>query len=183
MDAVFDFIDDDEDDLVILSVLHHGNKKMRMEHIFRKRWDSDYLRDLAIREGTFLSEYRLDPSSFDLLLQMLSPRISVDEKMECVAMCGTGSAPITPDSRLGAALIMLAGGRRLESMRTHGISESLSYANFKKVVDAINDCPALAITCDNSPAGLRRRAAQFQQRSSMIERNHYEHDRSHRRRK
>ena len=37
----------------------------RLGAAYRKRWDSDYLIRLAAREGSFLTEYRLDPASFD----------------------------------------------------------------------------------------------------------------------
>ena len=49
----------------------------------------------------------------------------------------------------------------MEAMRTHGLARSTVYSNLKKVVRGINSHPALAIQCDNSPAGLVERAAKF----------------------
>ena len=46
------------------------------------------------------------------------------------AMSSSKSEPIMNSSRLGAALIMLimlGGGRRIESIRTHGISQTFAY--------------------------------------------------------
>jgi hypothetical protein len=56
---------------------------------------------------------------------MLEPGLTVDQDMANMA---TNSGPITSHSRLGAALIILAGGRRIEAMRTHGISSTFTYA-------------------------------------------------------
>ena len=72
------------------------------------------------------------------------------------------------DSRIGAALIMLGGGRRTEAMRTHGLSKTFVYDNFHKVVDAINSCPQLEIKSDNSMEGLRQAANKFKERSFVL---------------
>jgi hypothetical protein len=58
-------------------------------------------------------------------------------------------------------LILLAGGRTIEAMRTHGLSRAQVYKNFREVIKAINECPALAIQCDNSDEGLSKRAREF----------------------
>lgn len=36
----------------------------------------------------------------------------------------SGRGIITPESRLGAAMIILSGGRIMESMRTHGLAKN-----------------------------------------------------------
>ena len=77
------------------------------------------------------------------------------------------SAPISTNSRLGAALIIMSGGRHIESMRTHGISKAFSYSNLKRVVRAINSHPSLVIEFDSSPASLAQYAAEFEARSDM----------------
>jgi hypothetical protein len=59
-----------------------------------------------------------------------------------------------PKSRLGAALIILAGGRRVKSMRTHGLSQAFVHDNLRKVVKAINNDPRLAIVCDTSASSM-----------------------------
>jgi len=75
------------------------------------------------------------------------------------------SAEITAASRLGAALIMLGGGRQMEAMRTHGISKSQAFTNLHKVVEAINSCSALDIIFDKSEENLVELASGFQKRS------------------
>ena len=147
-----DLADDEEseDDIealllpFLLRSLHQRNSAL-----FRKRWDSSYLVNLAVNEGSFTSEYRLDPGGFDLLHQLLSSSLERDVSQSNRSVSRSGSAPITSASRLGAALIMLGGGRRLEAIRTHGMSMPTVYDNFHRVIEAINTHPALQIVCDN----------------------------------
>lgn len=141
-------------------------KADRVPRITRKRWDSDYLWDLSLREGSFLSEYRLDSRSFQLLHDMLEPALNGDTEMARRANSGCLSAPISSQSRLGVALIMLGGGRKTEAMRTHGVAESTVYDILHKVVHAINTNPALAITDNHSTIQLEQRAEGFCKRST-----------------
>ena len=46
---------------VVAVLAIHAAQKVRSPSIFRKRWDSEYLVDLAIRENSFITEYRLNP--------------------------------------------------------------------------------------------------------------------------
>ena len=50
-------------------------------HLFRKRWDSDHLNDLAVREHSFVAEYRVDPGGFSILHELLDPMLQVNENM------------------------------------------------------------------------------------------------------
>lgn len=158
----------EEDELIEEFLIPHilTNILKRNSSLYRKRWDSQYLRNLAENEGSFLAEYRVDPGGFDLLHEILESSIQRDDRFSSIAMGTSGSAPITTASRLGAALIMLGGGRRLEAMRTHGLSMSTTYDNFDRVIKAINSHPALSIDCDMSNDGCRARAAGFMERST-----------------
>ncbi len=133
--------------------------------LWRKRWDSDYLVNLAITEGTFVTEYRLDPRTFDMLLVYMEPYLKIDARMAKVAMGTSKSQPISLASRLGAALIILAGGRAAETLRTHGMSLPMVYKNFDAVIDAINKIPELKIDCSNSEEACKKRAKEFESRS------------------
>jgi hypothetical protein len=78
---------------------------------------------------------------------MIEPDLDVNASMVKIS---TKSAPITLHSRLGAALIILAGGRRMEAMRT----QSFTYANFRSVVRAVRKnfvqaVPNLKIGCEH----------------------------------
>jgi DDE superfamily endonuclease len=158
--------DSDDDDIAVLLPCLLRNVHRRSSSLFRKRWDSSYLVNLAVNEGSFISEYRLDPGGFDVLHQILGSSLERDEKFSDLSRSRSGSANITTASRLGAALIMLGGGRRIEAMRTHGLSMPTVYDNFHRVIDAINSHPALDIVCDNSISELQRRSLQFMERST-----------------
>lgn len=165
LDGEMEVINEEEDAIIpaIVSILPSVDRR---SSLFRLRWNSEYLLNLANQEGSFIAEYRVDPAGFNILNDLLCESLSVNEKFAKLSMSKTGSSHISTASRLGAALIMLGGGRRIEAMRTHGIAMSTSYANFHAVIDAINSHPALAIECDNSPEGLRKRSDAFNARST-----------------
>ena len=50
----------------------------RSPSLFRKRWDDHYLGNLDVYEDSFVKEYRLNPKAFDILLELLLPRLSVN---------------------------------------------------------------------------------------------------------
>lgn len=139
----------------------------RNPSIHRRRWDSEYLWNLAVNEGSFVAEYRLRPQHYCELETLLEPFLCKNQEMACRAMNSSQSKPISVASRLGAALIMLSGGRQIEAMRTHGLAKATVYANLHDVVTAINKCDALKVECDNSLDALLKRAAGFQLRSTF----------------
>lgn len=132
----------------------------------RYRWNSSYLRDLAAREGSFVAEYRMTPIQFDTLCDMLGPSLHWDEKMAAVCEKKTQSSAIGVDSIVGQALIRLAGGRCIESMRTHGVSETTAYRSLQRFVDAVNTCDLLAMDTAYSMHTLQVRANEFKQLST-----------------
>lgn len=144
-----------------------SERPIRSPSLYRQRWQSDYLTNLAIREDTFVSEYRLTPQAFDRLLHTLEPYLQVDNHMSQLAMSRTGSAFISKASRVAVTLIILAGGRVIEAMRTHGIAKTSAHVIFYDVINAINSAGDLAIICDNSPNALAFRAEGFKARSTM----------------
>jgi hypothetical protein len=147
------------------SIIFDSSKRFRKSPIPRLRWNQPYLRRLSIDENSFVSEYGVTPKGFDLLLQMLQPRLEVD--MRQAARSNPYSAPITAESRLASCLLELRGGRRLEAMRTHGLARSTVDRNFHTVIRAINDHPALKIECDMSIEAQKSRAQEFQKLSTQ----------------
>lgn len=157
----YEALDKDIDDLL----KKRKRRGERVPRLFRKRWDSEYLLDLANKEGSFLAEYRLNPTSFHLLHDILEPALSGNVEMARRASSGQ-SDPISSESRLGIALIMLGGGRHVEAMRTHGVARATVYDTFHKVIHAINTNPALALTDNHSKVQLEQRAEGFRKRST-----------------
>jgi hypothetical protein len=103
--------EDDDPECMLFSFLLLRSHE-RASPLFRKRWDSVYLRDLAVNEGSFLAEYRVDPRGFQLPNELLEESISRDETFSSKSMSKSGSAAISTVSRLGSALIMLGGEER-----------------------------------------------------------------------
>lgn len=148
--------DDDDDDLDVdlLRPFKYKNLNRRNLASFRKLWDCDYLVNLTLNEKLFIAEYRVDPGGFDVLHELLG-----------AMLLNSSAAHISSASRLGAALIMLAGGSSTEAMRTHKMSMSTVDDNFHRVIDAINNDPALKIVCDNSSEELQKRSSYFKHHS------------------
>lgn len=144
-------------------------KKPRGRAVRRIRWNEEYFMDLARRENAFRKEYRMSEEAFNALHDILKPHLEVNTVKADAAMGNDKRRRISTRSRLGAALIMLGGGRAMESMRTHGLGEKTVYENFRRVIRAINSCEQLAIKCDNSIEALEKRAAEFSLLSSVPE--------------
>lgn len=176
MGSASDFDTDSDEETVSKSIamlMHHAmvtniiNCAVRDRDSFRKRWDSPYLVDLAQKENSFVSEYRMTAERFNLLHEMLEPILQKDEKMQKVRSCASGSAPISTASRFGIGMIKLGGGRLSEAMRTHGVAKSTGHDIFHQFVRAVNECPGLEVKhCDpKNIHHLRALAAGFKKRS------------------
>lgn len=153
----------------ILQMLREQRQVINNERssvLYRKRWDCDYLVDLAQKEGSFISEYRMTPRKFASLVDLLSDSLAVDEHMAALSVAAAGSKNISVASRVGQALILLGGGRHIEAMRTHGVSKPFLYQNFHRVVKAVNNHPILEIKCNNTLEALKARADAFKARST-----------------
>jgi hypothetical protein len=152
--------------------------------LYRPRWESNRLRELAELEGSFIAEYRFSPREFDILHLLLKDNLTANERMSNVSTARSGSSSISSDSRLGKihhicviylviflfiigiALTILGGGRRIEAMRTHGVSRTSTYFILHQVCQAINSCPALALDTSNDISTLQRRAQGFKAKST-----------------
>lgn len=86
--------DESDDNLLLVSTLI-SCVKFRRPSEYRKRWDSEYLVNLAIRENSFKREYRMDPSAFDTLHEILYDKLNKNQDMARLAMSRTGSPAIT----------------------------------------------------------------------------------------
>ena len=66
---------DEEEKMQLLLLLKI--KRFKSPSFYRERWNSEYLRNLAVQEGSFVAEYRLDPVGFDELVSILEPSLQV----------------------------------------------------------------------------------------------------------
>jgi len=56
---------------MLATVLSTEEKVTKTPAIPRKRWDSKYLLDLTVEEGSFINEHRMHPNNFEELYQIL----------------------------------------------------------------------------------------------------------------
>ena len=157
-----------EEEEQLMTIIVNKFKRFRSPSFFRERWNCEYLRNLAINEGSFVDEYRLDPGGFDHLLQLLMPALATDQAMAELAMSTSGSGPITEGSRLGAALIILGGGRTVEAIRTHGVSSTFARQNLHRVCKAIVNCKELDIQFDVSLPAVESKALRYKHRNGCL---------------
>ena len=61
-DREFQKILDEEEKMQLLLLLKI--KRFKSPSFYRERWNCEYLRNLAVQEGSFVAEYRLDPGGF-----------------------------------------------------------------------------------------------------------------------
>ena len=66
---------DEEEKMQLLLLLKI--KRFKSPSFYRERWNCEYLRNLAVQEGSFVAEYRLDPVGFDELVSILEPSLQV----------------------------------------------------------------------------------------------------------
>ena len=63
---------------------------------------------------------------------------------------------------------MLSGGRKVEAMRTHGLSKSFVYDNLLTVCKAINNCPVFDLDYSINNWNLIQRAEEFYTKSTCV---------------
>jgi hypothetical protein len=150
------FFEAEDDELdAMLCLLACDEFSYRTSLIYRKRWDSSYLVSLA------LEEYRLGPKEFDVIHTLIGDRLSSNEQMSHIR----GLIPISAASKIGVGLIILAGGRRTEAMRTHGIAESTVYKILHSFCKAVNECPVFDLNYNIDYYTLMKRAEEFYAKS------------------
>ena len=77
---------EDDDELAAIAVALKCDETIyRSSCLYRKRWDSEYLVNLAQQEGSFVAEYRVSPREFDMLNTLLSDNLKVNDKMAALA--------------------------------------------------------------------------------------------------
>jgi predicted GNAT family acetyltransferase len=141
-EAIFEEDEEEELELVLFLVETSNHPKLNRSSVFhRQRWESEYRVNLAIQEGTFVFEYRMGPREFDIIHTLIGDRLKGNEQMAAVAAARSESVPIPAASKIGTALILLADGRRLEALRTHGIAQATANSTFHSFCATINECP------------------------------------------
>jgi DDE superfamily endonuclease len=115
--------------------------------------------------------YRMDEESFWKLHELLQPYMvslrSERGKKRKKHRNGGKNGLITTEARLSAAIRYFAGGRLEDIAISHGIGHSEVFNSCWMVVDAVNNCPELAITFPTCHEKQRALVQEFQEKSAV----------------
>jgi DDE superfamily endonuclease len=120
---------------------------------------------LLNQEGHFTQMYRMSYTSYCKLLKMLSPAFEVDVNQGNHQSQGQGH--ISSKLILHCLIRYMAGGSFHDIRTFAGIAKATFFNCIHWVIDAVNNCPALAIEFPTDPNGLKQLAVEFQGKSSM----------------
>eukprot|EP00918_Siedleckia_nematoides_P101494 GHVU01221702.1.p1 GENE.GHVU01221702.1~~GHVU01221702.1.p1 ORF type:complete len:421 (+),score=48.58 GHVU01221702.1:51-1265(+) len=117
-----------------------------------------------IEEGEFTTYYRMCPSAFERLCQLLAPSLQVDEKQ---SMRRTGVPPVSIPAQVEMAITWLGGGKYGQTRLLAGASRTYFYDCVRKVMTAICEVPGVGeITFPSDRAGINAIAAGFAGKST-----------------
>ena len=123
--------------------------------------------------------YRMDKPAFRNLQRLLEPaltskhsrkkRIGSSSLLYGTSSSATGATggDIPVDAKLSIALRYFAGGDPYDIMISHGVSHSAVYLSVWQVVDAVNNCPQLAMKFPEDLSQQKKLAREFQQKSGV----------------
>ena len=135
-------------------------------HINRKRRPVyDIFRELG--PGYVRRAYRMDAASFWELHQLLLPHLKKKKSRKKKHRNGAPNGLISLSARLSAAIRYFAGGRAEDIALVHGISHTEVYECVWRVVNAVNNCPALDISFPSNYEKQREIAQGFHAKSKV----------------
>jgi hypothetical protein len=134
---------------IAIVLLHNLPLRHRRERYARARlrWDREVQSQLL--EQTFELTFRMAPSSFENLLNLLYPDLAQDVRQ--AENASGGSTPITPVNMLQMTLRYLAGGKYLDIRVVAGVSVSSFYRIVNRTLRAIASCQDLRLHFPASP--------------------------------
>ena len=134
----------DDDDLVILTglALFASTPASRRAGVFREQMD--WLKECSrlIVEREFYTTLRMSPSSYEKIVCMLAPRITVDDHFSILR---TGMPAMCPHNQLQLTIAYLTGGMMVHLRRLVGTSRKNFYVIVYRVLNAIINHEKLAL--------------------------------------
>jgi DDE superfamily endonuclease len=138
---------------------------------WKKRWSlprciwSDYVEELT-HQNEFKVTFRMSLMSFNKLVQLLRPALTIDELQSSRA--SRGRKPVIPELVVAMSLRWLAGGHWPDIKKVYGISRSHFYFLRMKFMRAVMACPALEIRLPDSSdvVALKKLASDFEAQTS-----------------
>jgi hypothetical protein len=151
--------------VVTVNATEFARARMRKREVRRRRRKFRTMR-LNILQATshfldfeFKTCFRMDRTNFESLLRTLEGGLQCDHEM---ARRSSG-AEISPSTRLGIALRMLAGASYIDVFFAFKVSPAAAYANTHRVVRRINEALALPGVPFRDDRKLQRMARAFTQ--------------------
>jgi DDE superfamily endonuclease len=140
-------------------------KKKGYAHRQRKR---KYVNSIFNELGPYYVRraYRMEPSSFWKLCQLLRPHLVKPTLKKCRSGAKNGLIPLP--TKISVALRYFAGGSPYDISVVHGISHTDVFRNVWAVVDAVNKCPELAFRYPKDHEQQQKIADGFKQVSRGI---------------
>jgi hypothetical protein len=137
----------------------------------KKRWSlprciwSEYVEELT-HQNEFKVTFRMSLMSFNKLVELLRPALTIDELQSCRA--SRGRKPVIPELVVAMSVRWLAGGQWPDIKKVYGISRSHFYFLRMKFIHAVMACPALEIRLpDSSDIGaLEKLSSEFEAHTS-----------------
>ena len=158
--------EEDEQDEIIAAwfVKQRNNSRLFKWNAQRLNWDDHKARLLHQRK--FHRQYRMSPTAFDRLVEILYHDIAVDEKMSMISTPDSNS-PIFPELVVAIGIRTLAGGSYHDITSYIGISDSSYYRCSATFCLAVvhSDAEELTIEFPRTVQDCERLAVQWQQRS------------------
>jgi DDE superfamily endonuclease len=150
--TVLDKQDKDETDAIAICVLSDerlSKIRKRMPKKFYERLDWEQAED-GFTDTQFSTRYRMSKATFHRLLNLIRPKLVVDEKQSRNST--SGGNVIRPEHCLHCLLRYLAGGSYLDACDICKISESSYIRVIWKTLNAINTCPELQMNLPTLPS-------------------------------
>jgi DDE superfamily endonuclease len=143
----------------------------RRSYLRSLRWSpprliwSDYVAELT-HQNEFNVTFRMSLSSFNKLVDLLRPALSVDDLQSCRASSGRG--PVMPELIAAMSLRWLAGGQWQDIKKVYGVSRTHFYFLRRKFMNAVMACPVLEIKLPDVSDidALKKLASQFEANAS-----------------
>lgn len=157
--------DDDNDDLLSIAedlclasaLLAYRNNKITRS---RLRWQQHV--QLLLHENQFHVMYRMTIGSFNKLLELLTPKLQLNERFGRLS----SGEPISCEIMLHCTIRYLAGGSYHDIRQTASISKPSFYRVIWHTISVINNCAALAVKLPSDSDEFKAVAEGFKAKST-----------------
>ena len=150
----------DQDDIAYMQMKANENAKTKRKRKYKYRridWEGKVAE--LIRLNKFKTRFRMSKESFDKLLVILRPKVSVCEKQS--RRSTGGNDPIIPEVVVGCGLEFMAGKTFNDISNWYGMSYDSAVRIVDKFLDAVIGSEELAIKLPTTPEELKRSADEW----------------------